>query len=150
MLPADLTVRAGSIADVFAAAELVDHVDTGRYVRSLLSRLRWGDELYLAYYRGELAHAAWVAYRERIFIREVKQEVRVGENTAYIYDCFTSPRARGHGIYSRVLRWITEHVQAAKGCAGAAVACADDNPESRRGIEKAGFVFGMAVRGPRR
>jgi len=145
----DLVVRAGSMADVFAAAELVDHVDMGRYVRSLLARFRWGDELYLAYLEGELVHAAWVAYRQRIFIREVKQEVWVGENTAYIYDCYTSPLARGHGIYTRVLRWITAHAVATKGCAGVAVACASDNPESRRGIEKAGFVFSKKVHQPR-
>jgi len=142
----DVLVRRGSHHDILAVTDLVDHVDAGRHVKTLWSRLGLGDELYLGYSNGALVHAAWVARRERVYATEIRRELRVGEKTAYIYDCFTAPKARGRGIYPTVLKHIMRHLFAVDGIDSVAIACPGDNAASRRGIERAGFTLEDVIR----
>lgn len=86
---------------------------------------------------GLLVHSSWVT-TAGAWTRELRRLVTPPAHEAYVYESFTRPEARGHGIYPFALasicgRLAEEKIQALW------VAAEDDNPASIRAITKAGF-----------
>ncbi|CAN5760134.1 hypothetical protein BH18ACT15_BH18ACT15_09430 [soil metagenome] len=95
-----------------------------------------------------LLHASWVTTCAA-WTRELRRYVRPPAGSAYVYESYTSPAARGRGIYPAALRsmgsWLTE-----RGLQRMWVAVEEDNPPSLRAVTKAGFTEQFVVRYARR
>lgn len=105
--------------------------------RGFLARGDWG---YYAYLDQRVRHRSWVQFGPRrvdLWQGFVPRELR--EQEALIHFCETSSAARGHGIYTAVLRRIVNDLKA-RSIQSIWISTTADNAASRRGIEKAGFL----------
>lgn len=101
-------------------------------------RLARGDLAYCVWIGDELAHYSWVQRSgvHPIDAADLGIPVRAGE--IWIYNCRTSERRRGNGIYPAVLRLIVdEHLRA--GSERVWIYTSHTNVASQRGIARAGF-----------
>lgn len=86
---------------------------------------------------GELLHASWVT-TGAAWTREVRAYVVPPPGDAYVYESFTSPAARGRGVYPFALRGICEWA-AERGLGKVWVAVESANAPSAKAISKGGF-----------
>ena len=100
------------------------------------ARIRGGNVPYMAYIGGEPAAYGWSAWR-RGRIGELGMEFNMPEDNRYLWDFLTVPHLRGRGIYPRLLQAILamERGEAERFWIGHG----PGNPESGRGIVRAGF-----------
>jgi ribosomal protein S18 acetylase RimI-like enzyme len=80
---------------------------------------------------------AWIGY-ERVFLPPLGREIRLADGTAYLYEAYVRPAARGRGIGrmlvgARCLR-ATEH-----GCERSLTHVVDGNLASLRALQAHGF-----------
>jgi RimJ/RimL family protein N-acetyltransferase len=86
---------------------------------------------------GALLHASWVT-TGAAWTREIRAYVVPPPGDAYVYESFTSPDARGRGVYPFALAGICRWAQES-GVARVWVAVESGNAPSYRAITKAGF-----------
>ena len=84
-----------------------------------------------------ILHASWLA-RGPVWTRELRLFVGPPVGDAYIYESFTTPAARGRGVYPLVLN-AAASLLARSGVARLWVAVEADNAPSLRAVAKAGF-----------
>jgi GNAT superfamily N-acetyltransferase len=112
--------------------------DAGAYFR----RLAAGHHLLMA--RDEARHPAawgWLTLPGSCCVpvpweRTATLAVPVGEG--YLWDFFTAPEARGHGLYRRLLRDALSFCGRLD-CGSVRIYCYPENSASRRGIQATGF-----------
>lgn len=135
-----LVLKRGELADLIRLApESHGFLDHDRLEKAR-QRLGHDDAVYLAYDGDRVAHIAWVGTRTRIQAGyEVGEEcwIDLPHPVSVIYDCWTPPEFRGHGIYPRVLSMLSR--EALERHPAVWIYCLKDNVASRRGILKAGF-----------
>jgi hypothetical protein len=104
-------------------------------------------QCYGAWLSGRLVHYSWVQLSGSHFIRKARRDVDIKAGEFWIYECLTSPSARGLGIYPYVLTVICrDHLRS--GGEGF-IYTSEDNVTSQRGILKAGFTWKEILRGLR-
>lgn len=101
------------------------------------ARLSDATGCYVVELNGRLVHASWVT-TSTAWTRELRAYIRPPTDHCYIYESFTSPRARGRGIYPFALASICRDA-VERGWTRAWVAVEDDNPASLKAVAKAGF-----------
>lgn len=111
---------------------------TGGLPSELLSRFEAGRQCYTAWVEGKLAGYGWVSFDEE-YVGELNVRVRLLPGEVYIWDCFTAPAYRNHGIYSALLAHILGELQR-EGLRRAWIGADLDNVASQRGIARAGFL----------
>ncbi len=92
----------------------------------------------------ELLHASWVT-TGAAWTREIRAYLVPPPGDAYVYESFTSPEARGRGVYPFALAGISSWA-AAGGIGRVWVAVEGGNEPSYRAITKAGFEPSYSVR----
>ena len=97
---------------------------------------------------GMLLHASWVT-TGAAWTREIRAYVVPPPGDAYVYESFTSPEARGRGVYPFALSGICSW-GAAGGVERVWVAVESGNAPSLRAITKAGFRPSYSMRYGRR
>lgn len=111
-------------------------------------RLRRGDHLFVVSTGTEIASMAWLGPRTElraqgigIDLKDLKVDVSAGSHI--IFDCATSTRFRGRGLYTYVLRKLTR----AYSTPGHKlwISCDEKNYASRKVIERSGFAPEMAI-----
>ncbi len=111
-------------------------------------RLTATSHCFLVHLQGELLHSSWVT-TSAAWTREVRAFVRPPPGDAYVYESFTTPEARGRGVYPFALAgicgWGTE-----QGLRNVWVAVERGNEPSLRAITKAGFRPVYSIRYSRR
>lgn len=105
-------------------------------------------QCYGAWLSGRLVHYSWVQASGSHLILEAGRHVDIKLGEYWIYDCRTSPSARGLGIYPYVLTFIShEHLK--NGFREGVIYTTEKNVASQRGILKAGFHLKETLRGLR-
>jgi CelD/BcsL family acetyltransferase involved in cellulose biosynthesis/RimJ/RimL family protein N-acetyltransferase len=135
-----LDIRPGTLSELAACAcAYPEELDTA-WLQRARERLKQGDRPFLAMVGEQIVHTAWFGVRGEIdggteltAACRIRTEGQVG----LIYDCWTPPPWRGHGIYPRVLQVLLG--LAPPECETIAICSLARNRASRRGIEKAGF-----------
>lgn len=108
-------------------------VDTG-VVRG---RLEHAGSAAVAIDRAKIAAYGWVLYG-RISIPDLRLEIALPADHAYIWDCLTLPAYRGRGVFPGLLRYLLEDMRG-RGIRLAWAATAPGNSASVRAFAKAGF-----------
>lgn len=106
-------------------------------VRSFKARLSPSTSCFVVESEDRLLHASWVT-TSGAWTRELRAHLRPPPGTAYIYESFTRPDARGRGLYPFALRRIASH-WAGGGLETLWVVIEAGNPSSLRAVAKAGF-----------
>jgi ribosomal protein S18 acetylase RimI-like enzyme len=130
--------------------------DGRRYARDIgtdspatfAARLGPHTRCFLAAEGERLLHASWVTTCAA-WTRELRRYVHPPPGSAYVYESFTDPAARGRGIYPAALRalasWLAE-----RDIPRLWVAVEEDNFPSLKAVSKAGFAEQFVVRYVRR
>lgn len=105
-------------------------------------------QCYGAWLSGRLVHFSWVQASGSHLILEAGQQVDIKVGEFWIYDCRTSPSARGLGIYPYVLTFISRDYLR-NGFREGIIYTTEKNLASQRGILKAGFQPKQTMRGLR-
>lgn len=100
---------------------------------------RWdrGEVCYGAWTNGVCVHYSWVSRRPTV-IGEIHRIIEIGPDQAYVYDCFTSARYRGQGIYPAVLSTLAIRLLN-DDCSEVWIVAEEENHSSIRGLKRAGF-----------
>ncbi|MBA2274842.1 MAG: GNAT family N-acetyltransferase [Actinobacteria bacterium] len=114
--------------------------------RSFRGRLSPTTSCFVVESEGRLLHATWVT-TSGAWTRELQGYVRPPQGSAYVYESFTHPDARGQGLYPFALRRIASHA-AERDLDNLWVAIEAGNHSSLRAVAKAGFrpVFRLEYR----
>ncbi len=118
------------------------------FARSELEEAQNGQsQCYGAWLSGRLVHYSWVQLSGSHWIRKAARYVDIKPGEFWIYECLTSPSARGLGIYPYVLTVISrDHL---RNGGGGFIYTSEQNVTSQRGILKAGFQLKEILRGLR-
>ena len=109
---------------------------------------RQNSQCYAACLAGEFVHYSWVQKTGLHNILEAGRKIEIATGEFWIYDCRTSPSARGFGIYPFVLTYISrEHFDG--GYREAVIYTTKQNLASQAGILKSGFTMTETMRGLR-
>jgi GNAT superfamily N-acetyltransferase len=95
-----------------------------------------------------IVHASWVT-TGGAWVGELRRYFIVPLASAYVYESYTSPNARGRGIYPAMLRYIASEA-ARRGLRELWIGVGADNGPSIRAISKGGFVPAFDVAFSRR
>jgi GNAT superfamily N-acetyltransferase len=87
---------------------------------------------------GRLVHATWMTARAA-WTRELRHYLLPPAGDAYVYESYTHPEARGHGVYPFALRAISAAL-ARRGLKRVWVAAEKHNPSSLKAVDKGGFT----------
>lgn len=148
-----LEIRKGTEQDTDLVLELMNHIKHNAYLnpirkRALLHRLKarfdGGNEPFLAFGEGTLAHVSWLFHPPKV--KETLLEAHIGNDQRLIGVCLTVPEFRGKNIYPVVLQHILRNVFA-QGIKTVFITTSPSNIASIRGIEKVGFRRLKKVRG---
>lgn len=138
-LPVDVAMLARDELDDY----LVFRPGTPR--RELADRLRSGHLCFVARHEGRIVAAAWVAMQP-VWVPFLACRIDVTPDEGHIYDKFTLPAYRGHGISNAVRTHHLKHLQRA-GLRRATGAVLPENVSSLRDDTKGGFrVYGVLGR----
>jgi ribosomal protein S18 acetylase RimI-like enzyme len=135
----ELSFRRADLDDAAGYAREVGTDSSGTFI-ARLDRTNW---CYLAEVGGRIVHASW-ATTSGAWIGEIGRYFVVPEGGLYVYESWTSPEARGRGIYPDVLRRIAADV-APRGIDEIWIGVGEGNRPSVRAIEKAGFVVAFEI-----
>ena len=133
----------------FARATVDDADDYERFVgtdsaRTFSSRLSDTTDCWLIRGRGMILHASWTT-SGAAWTQEIRRFFVAPERSAYIYESFTQPEARGLGLYPLALMAIGKALAAEK-FERLFVGVEADNAPSLRAITKAGFEPVFSIR----
>jgi GNAT superfamily N-acetyltransferase len=120
-----------------ASAELLTAAMQAPSVAEVLRRFRSGGRCYTAWVDGHLASYGWVSFKEE-YVGEFNLRVRLLPGEAYIWDCYTVPAFRRHGLYAALLADMLCDLEAGPVCR-TWIGADSDNIASQRGIARAGF-----------
>jgi ribosomal protein S18 acetylase RimI-like enzyme len=138
-LPVDVAMLAHDEIDDY----LVFRPGTTR--REIAGRLRSGDLCFVARHDGRIVAAAWIAMQP-VWVPFLGCRIDVKPDEAHIYDKFTLPAYRGHGISNAVRTHHLRHMRRA-GLRRATGAVLPENMSSLRDDGKGGFrVYGVLGR----
>lgn len=115
---------------------------------SFRGRLSPHTHCYLVLDGQRILHASWVT-TTGAWVGELRRYFIAPGSSAYVYESFTHPDARGRGIYPAALRHIASDA-AADGLGELWIGVGDDNRASIRAIAKASFVPAFDVSFSRR
>jgi GNAT superfamily N-acetyltransferase len=101
-------------------------------------RLRRGDECFGIWRNGEIVHSAWVATGWG-WSEYLNRGIEMESNEAYIFDTFTSPAWRGHGLAAQKYGMLLDHL-GGRGVDGVVSIVAVENLASIKATERAGGV----------
>lgn len=137
----NLEIVKGSYEHLFDIADLLNPINKVQYLKSLIKRLDDGDAVYLGFLRGELIYSLWLATdKESVYIREVNNDLPIKKDTVYIYNSFTAPQHRGHGIHKNALEYAMQQASIQKKCNHAVAVVLTSDKLSIRGFYKSGFT----------
>ena len=105
--------------------------------RTFARRLTADTRCFIVLLDDTLVHASWTTTRAA-WTREIRAYLCPPSGDAYVYESFTSPSARGRGVYPFALRHIAATFER-QGFARLWVAVEAHNAGSRRAVVKAGF-----------
>jgi RimJ/RimL family protein N-acetyltransferase len=112
------------------------------FLAAAQSRLQEGHHIYTRVEGGRLIHYGWLIERvEQARITEVNQQLVFPAGSASLYDFYTHPAARGHGLYQASLRQMLHDAAAVPGTRRIFIGVLADNKPSRHVIEKLGFHY---------
>ncbi len=100
-------------------------------------RLTENTRCFVVVHEDRFVHATWMTARAA-WTREIRRYLLPPAGDAYVYESFTHPSARGHGVYPFALKGIAAAL-ARRGLRRVWVAVEKDNPASIKAVEKAGF-----------
>lgn len=99
--------------------------------------LRHQHDLLVASEGDSIVGWAWIGY-ERVFLPPLGREIRLADGTAYLYDAYVRPAARGRGIGS-VLVGARCMKAVERGCDRSLTHVVDGNLPSLRALQAHGF-----------
>ena len=144
---ADFAPRLPVDVAMLAQDELDDYLvfRPGTTRREIAGRLRSGHMCFVARHEGRIVAAAWIAMQP-VWVPFLGCRIDVTPDEAHVYDKFTLPAYRGHGIANVVRAHHLRHMQRA-GLRRATGAVLPENVSSLRDDTKGGFrVYGVLGR----
>lgn len=113
-----------------------------QFLSRALERLEQGAHVYTSSDRALLKHSGWMCESQsEAFFPEVHQKFRFPPGTAALWDFYTQPEARGHGLYQATLRRMLHDAATIPGIQQVYIGVLADNGPSRHVIEKLGFRY---------
>jgi len=109
---------------------------------SALERLENGEYCYTFSTDDELLHYGWlIESQQESFVTEVKQKYTFPPKSAVLYDFYTSPTARGQGLYQENISHMLSDLSTSRDIEYIYISVRADNKPSRHVIEKLGFKY---------
>lgn len=139
-----LEIRKGTEQDTDFILELMSYMDRSVALRRIKEGFKGGNEPFLAFSEGKIAHMSWLFHPPKV--KETLVVFHLCEGQCFIGACLTSPEFRGKNIYPVVLQHILRDVFT-RGTKAVFIAAAPSNIASMRGVEKAGFHLLKKIRG---
>lgn len=113
-----------------------------RFLSESLQRLENGSEVYSFCENDTLSHYGWMSRnRQKSFFTEVNQEFLYPEGSAILYDFYTYPSRRGHGLYRKSINHMLKKAFGDSETQFVYVCVLADNDPSRHVIESIGFQY---------
>lgn len=127
-------LKAKSISDC-------DFLEESNEKNIVISELKKGSLVYLLH-KNKLVSAYACLATSKINIGEVSAKIEIENNEAYIYNCFTIPGCRGHGLYTKLLKLIiNDNIDSL-----VYIASLKSNKKSIYVIEKVNFLYFDKIR----
>lgn len=123
-----------ALGELLSTVEVIDFPDEAE-CRAALAR---GARVYVVIRKRQLVHYSWVADTPSAAGLDHLLRALRSRNAVLIGPCWTSPAARGQGLYPAVLRRICQDA-AERGLRHVRISSRLSNHASGRGIRKAGF-----------
>lgn len=92
-----VNVRLAQMGDILKLVNKFKKFRGGKAER----RLEVGHLCFIAEKNGDIVHYEWISLNET-YINELERRMRIGSDSAYIYDGYTVPECRGMGISPKV------------------------------------------------
>lgn len=137
--PPDLEFRAATSADGTLYARDIGTDSSSTFA----ARLSDATRCWIVLLEGTIVHATWTTTKAA-WTRELRRYFKPPPGDGYIYESFSSPDARGRGIYPLALKHILARARA-EGIARMWVGVEADNPPSIRAITKAEFEIAFEI-----
>ena len=104
----DYVIREGNLSDlkIFVADTTLKKQQ--QFLQQAFDRLRKGHRLFVVEKDNSIVHYSWVECAKVIYLMEIDTYHDFKQDTWYIYHSYTSPKFRGKGIYTAVLRFICD------------------------------------------
>lgn len=113
-----------------------------KFLSESLQRLENGGEVYSLCENNTLAHYGWLSRnKQKNFFTEVKQEFFYPEKSATLYDFYTYPSLRNHGLYRRSLSHMIRKAFSDSEIQFVYIYALANNAPSRHVIESIGFQY---------
>ena len=117
-----------------------------RFLSTSLARLRDGHHVYTYVEEGRLLHYGWLAERpDQSLLSESCQPFAFPPNSAYLFDFYTFPQARGRGLYTHCLQKMLFDLTHIPGMDKIYIAVTADNRPARYVVEKMGFTHELSL-----
>lgn len=134
-LPARLKIEAKVEVDV----RLAQSIDISKLVekfgaRGMREGIRKGHLCFIADKDGEILHYKWVAFDEA-YVSELKRNIHLDSNSAYIYSSYTVPDYRGFGLDPKVTTKVFDYLHE-KGMEKVYILVSHNNIPSLRVMQK--------------
>ncbi len=131
-----------SIANLLKFYATESWQDKQLFASSVLHRLENGEHCYSFSSNNKLLHYGWLIEEQRdSFISEVQQNYQYPPKSAVLYDFYTSPCARGQGLYQENIKQIILDASMLENVEYIYISVKADNAPSRHVIEKLGFEY---------
>lgn len=127
----NITIAKGGISDLEAGRKRLERVPW-EFQCDLYDGVR---DFFLYKEKGNIGHISWVYHKN-----DPNRILRLGEKECEVKFCLTFPEYRGKGLYPAALQTIQRYLRE-RGYRRCFICVKDDNAQSIRGIEKAGFRF---------
>jgi hypothetical protein len=140
--PPTVAVLRDSLPDLLRYTPAEGWQSKQSFLSRSLARLESGEHVYTVSDGERLLHYGWLReHANKTFSTEVQQELPFPEGSAYLYDFYTFPYARGRALYQQSLRRILMDLRSHAEVKRAFIGVLADNGPSRHVIEKVGFTY---------
>ena len=136
------TIHRDSLEDLLGYEPAEMWQSRQRFASTSLARLKAGQHVYTYVEEGRLLHYGWLAERpDQSLLSESCQSFALPPNSAYLFDFYTFPQARGRGLYTQCLQKMLSDLAHMPGTDKMYIAVRGDDEPARLAIENLGFTY---------
>ncbi len=140
------TIRRDVVEDLLGYEPAYTWQSRQRFLSTSLARLKDGHHVYTYAEEGRLLHYGWFTEGpDQSLLSESCQPFAFPPNSAYLFDFYTFPQARGRGLYTHCLQKMLSDLSHVPGTDKIYIAVMADNRPARHVIDKMGFTHELSL-----
>jgi CelD/BcsL family acetyltransferase involved in cellulose biosynthesis/GNAT superfamily N-acetyltransferase len=141
----NMSIHRDALADLLGYQPAEAWQSRQRFLSTSLARLKDGQHVYTYVENGRLLHYGWLTERpDQSLCGDRLPRFTFPPNSAYVFDFYTFPQARGRGLYTHCLRTILSELTPVTPTDKIYIAVTADNRPARHVIEKMGFTHELS------